>query len=425
MVSYVQINFFMLNIKNLYDVAVVGGGPVGSQVAFKLAEMGHNTIILEKKEKFTNPICCTGIVSRECVENYSIPDSVIHRWASSAVLYSPNLTPLHVSRNDPQVAILDRSAFNILWNNRAQSAGVQIRSGCEVRKIRLDKKIASIDLIYEGEHQSLQARVVVIAAGFGSWLVDGLGLEGAGDFVMGAQAEVEIRDIKEVEVYFGRKIAPSFFAWLVPTYGNKALVGLLTRKNPPAYLRSLLSRLKVEGKIVSDNVPFTYGGVPLKTLPKTYAERVVIVGTTAGQVKPLTGGGIYFGLLCADIAANTLGRCLAANDLSADKLSSYQRNWKRRLGRELRTATWARRVFERLDDHRLDRVFGLIQSSGLINELSQSKELSFDWHADVISRIMNHRLLINVFRSMKLPFHLKARLQRGLKTRSNISERTS
>ncbi len=416
----------MANIKKLYDVAVVGGGPVGSQVAFKLADMGYNTIILEKKEKFTNPICCTGIVSRECVESYAIPDTVIHRWASSAVLYPPNLTPLHVSRNDPQVAILDRSAFNELWNKRAQSAGVQIRSGYEVRKIRTDKKIASIDLINGGgEHQSLQSRVVVIAAGFGTWLIDGLRLEGAGDFVMGAQAEVEIRDVKDVEVYFGRKIAPSFFAWLVPTSGGKALVGLLTRRNPPAYLRSLLSRLKVEGKIVSDNVSFTYGGVPLKTLPKTYAERVVIVGTTAGQVKPLTGGGIYFGLLCADIASSTLGRCLAADDLSADKLSSYQRNWKRRLGRELRTATWARRIFERLDDRRLDRVFGLIQSSGLINELSQSEELSFDWHADVISRVINHHLLINVFRSMKLPFHLKARLQRGLKTKSNLSERTS
>jgi digeranylgeranylglycerophospholipid reductase len=416
----------MANIKDIYDVAVVGGGPVGSQVALRLAIMGYNSIILEKKESFTSPVCCTGIVSQECVENYSIPGSIIYRWANSATLYSPNLTTLHVARDEPQAAILDRLALNNLWAKRAQSAGVNYCHSCEVRKIQTGEKFATVEVLYEGENQSIRARAVVIATGFGSWLVDGLGLEGASDFVMGAQAEVEVRNINEVEIYFGKKVAPSFFAWLVPLLGNKALAGVLSRRNPPAYLRSLLSRLKVERKIISDNVPFTYGGVPLKPLPKTYGERVIVVGTTAGQVKPLTGGGIYFGLICADIAANTLSRCLTADDLSADKLSGYQLRWKRRLGHELRVATWARRIFERLDDHRLDQLFRLMQSSGLIDELSHSEELSFDWHADVVSRVFNHRLLMRAFRSMKLPFNLDSRIRRGFKTRSSkLSERIS
>jgi hypothetical protein len=85
------------------------------------------------------------------------------------------------------------------------------------------------------------------------------------------------------------------------------------------------------------------------------------------------------------------------------------------LGRELRTGYWARRVFEKLGDRRLDGLFGLMESSGLINELSQAEELSFDWHADVVSRIFNHRLLMKAFRSMKLPFHLEERLRKGLR----------
>ncbi|HEX9896209.1 MAG TPA: NAD(P)/FAD-dependent oxidoreductase [Dehalococcoidales bacterium] len=406
----------MVTTKNLYDVAVIGGGPVGSQVAYKLAGMGYHTIVLEKKEKLSAPVCCSGIVSRECVETYSIPDSVIHRWANSACLFSPAMKSLRVSRDTPQAAILNRPAFDALWVDRAQSAGVEYCPDSEVRRIQSGKKTTLLDVIRRGERLTVQARVVVVAAGFGSWLVDGLGLKGAGDFVMGVQAEVKTNNIDEVEVYFGNKIAPSFFAWLVPTIEGKALAGLLSRRNPPAYLRSLLSRLVAEGKIVSGDVPFTYGGVPLKPLPKTYGERVLVVGTTAGQIKPLTGGGIYFGLLCADIAANTLNQCLSIDDLSADKLASYQRGWKRRLGRELRTGSWARRVFEKLDDHRLDQLFGIMESSGLINELSQSEELSFDWHADVVSRIFNHRLLIKVFRSMKLPFHLEERLRKGART---------
>ena len=65
---------------------------------------------------------------------------------------------------------------------------------------------------------------------------------------------------------------------------------------------------------------------------------------------------------------------------------------------------------------RLDRLFGLMESSGLIDELRQAEELSFDWHADIVSWIFNHRLLIKAFRSMKLPFHLEGRLRRGLRT---------
>jgi flavin-dependent dehydrogenase len=35
----------------LYDVIVIGGGPVGSYVAFKLAEMGHGVAVLHRNYK--------------------------------------------------------------------------------------------------------------------------------------------------------------------------------------------------------------------------------------------------------------------------------------------------------------------------------------------------------------------------------------
>jgi len=364
----------------------------------------------------TTPVCCTGIISRECIEAFSIPESVIYRWAKSAYLFSPTMKPLHVWRDSPQVAILNRPAFNVLWAERAQSAGAEFSAHSEVRKIQPNRKSVMVDFLHHGEMQKVQARAVVITTGFGSWLLDSLGFKGAGDFVMGAQTEVEMKGINEVEVYFGSKIAPSFFAWLVPTTNGKAMAGVLSRRNPPAYLRNLLSRLRDEGKIKPGELSFIYGGVPLKPLSRTYGERILVVGTAAGQVKPITGGGIYFGLICADIAANTLNRCLSSDILSADKLSSYQRGWKRRLGRELRNGYWARRLFEKLDDRQLDRVFKIIETSGLIDELRKAEELSFDSHADVISRIFNHRLLLRLFRSMKLPFHLEERLRRGLNT---------
>jgi flavin-dependent dehydrogenase len=109
------------------------------------------------------------------------------------------------------------------------------------------------------------------------------------------------------------------------------------------------------------------------------------------------------------MAANTLHRCLTADDLSADKLQAYQRSWKRRLGRELRTGHWARRVFEMMNDRQLDRLLELIESSGLLRQLEDAGDLSFDWHADVVTRVFNQRLVMNAIRSMKLPFRSGAR----------------
>jgi flavin-dependent dehydrogenase len=178
----------------------------------------------------------------------------------------------------------------------------------------------------------------------------------------------------------------------------------LARRDNPFYLRKLLASLAADGKIVSSYVKLTYGGVPLKPLPHTRGDNLLVVGTAAGQVKPITGGGIYFGLICADIAANTLKRALETDNLSAHALAGYERAWRRKLARELRNGYWARKVYEMLNDRQVSRVFGLLESTGIIEELRRSEELSFDWHADVIARVMGQKLLAKTLNSITVPF---------------------
>jgi digeranylgeranylglycerophospholipid reductase len=390
----------------LYDVAVVGAGPVGNYLAYKLADMGHGVVVLERKETFSEPVCCTGVISRECVCEFDIDENVVLRWANGATLFSPSGKRLRLWREEPPACVIDRAALDMTMAGRAQDRGAEYVLGSLVENVGVGDARVKVEAIHQGGRLDFEARAVVIASGFASGFTERLGLGDIGDFTMGAQAEVETVGVGEVEVYLGRGRAPGFFAWLVPTSSARALVGLASRRSAGSYMRKLLSSLLAEGKIVSAEAEICYKGIPLKPLAKTCSDRLLVVGDVAGQVKPTTGGGIYYGLLCADIAADNLHRALAADDLSTKSLAGYERGWKRKLGRELKVGQYARRFYERLSDRNLDRVFDITRASGVGEVLSKVDDISFDWHGEAITRLVRSGVLTGVIKAVKIPFRL-------------------
>jgi len=368
--------------------------------------MGYGVMVLEQKETLGGQVCCTGIIGQECVRSFAIGESVILRRANSAGLFAPSGSWLRLWREETQACIVDRGAFDLDMANRAQDKGAQYILNSPVWNIEVGDKRVRVEVACQEGSSSFEARVAVIANGFGSRLVERLGLGKVGDLVMGVQAEVPVADVDEIEVYFGQKIAPGFFAWLVPISPDRALVGLLSRRSQGLHLKRLMSSLVAQGKIVSDEAGLSYGGIPLKPLARTYGKRLVVVGDAAGQVKPTSGGGIYYGLLCADIAADTLHQALKSDVLSVRSLADYERGWKRKLGRELRIGYWARKVYERLSDRQIDKVFDIIRSYRIDEALLKEPELSFDWHGKLVLRLLQHRAVSTAMEVMKIPFRL-------------------
>lgn len=398
-------------------MAVIGGGPTGSQVAYRLAGMGYWVVVVEQKARLGEPVCCTGIISQECVRSFAIDESVVWRRVNSARVFSPAGKLLRLWRPEPQACIVDRAAFNATLARRAQAQGAEYRLSSPVRSIKVGSDSVSLEITHHRDGTNiLSARAVVLATGFGSPLVERLGLGKVGDFVGGVQAEVATTGVDEVEVYLGQTIAPAFFAWLVPTASQRALVGLMSRRNQRFYLQKLISSLQTQGKIASASAEFSYSGIPLKPLARTYSARLIVVGSAAGQVKPTTGGGIYYGLLCADMAANTLHRALASDTLSARSMAHYEREWQKKLGRELKIGYWARKLYERLSDSQIDRLFDIIKSHGIDDALLQAGDLSFDWHGGVVLRLLGHQVLAKAIDGVKIPF---ARRGRGWKEPDN------
>ena len=152
--------------------------------------------------------------------------------------------------------------------------------------------------------------------------------------------------------------------------------------------QALLEHLKGIGRIDSLPPRPTSAPIPLHPLPRTYGERLLAVGEVAGQVKPTTGGGIYYGLLGARAAVATLKQALSSGDLSARGLAPYQKEWQRVLRKELMVGRWARGIFSRLSDRQMDELVRFFKDSGLAEEMVGG--FSFDWHSRLITRALGH-----------------------------------
>jgi len=386
----------------MHDVIITGAGPIGSYVAHRLAGEGYRVLVFEKNSSVGRSVC-TGIVGLECVDTFGIDDGVILRKVNSANLYSPSGNRLHIYREEPQACILNRKAFDIALAEKAKRAGAEYQFDCRVTNVISEDDRALVSISRHGKEEIFEARMAVIASGFAPGLINRLGLGKFRDYTVGAQAVVETTGTNEVEIYFG-DVAPGFFAWLVPTTPPLARAGLLSRTKPVFYLRTWLADLASRGIIANADVPLDYGAIPLQPLKRTCGNRFIVVGDAAGQVKPTSGGGVYYGLLSAEIAVSTLLLALEDNDLSAKRLARYERDWRRKLGREIRTGYWARRLYERMGNRRIDRMFQIVKLSGIDTALLKAKDLSFDWHGRTILRLLRYWIINRVLSITRIPF---------------------
>ncbi len=371
----------------MYDAIVIGAGPIGSHIAGELSRRGHKVVVLEQHATIGKKSCCTGIVGRECLEAFPVAGTAVAREAKGARFLSPSGASFVLQKDSAQAYILDRRAFDEAMAGNARELGAEYLLSTKALGIAITGDSAQVEVESRDRTAQIESKAVVLANGFHSGLPEKLGFGTVGDFVMGAQAEVE-SGVDQVEVYLGNRIAPGFFAWLVPTHQGRALAGLLARHDTKAYMETFLRSLEVQQRIASRDVPIRFGGIPLKPPRRTFGNRAIAVGDAAGQVKPTTGGGIYYGLLCAEIAVDVLDRAIAGNDCSARALSEYERQWKRLLAGELRIGRWARRAFERLSDRQLERLFSMVQNGKATESLLNAPDFSFDWHGRLILKAL-------------------------------------
>jgi flavin-dependent dehydrogenase len=284
--------------------------------------------------------------------------------------------------------VVDRARFNEGLRERAARHGVPVLKETACTGMSITDSHVDLKLSHNGD--SLQARAVVLACGFSPELTRSAGLGTIGSYVDGAQTEVQMTDVAATEIYLGRNVAPCSFGWALRLSDGRARVGVVTRTRAPHFLERLLASEFMRDRITSAG-RILRKPIPCGRLEKTYGRRTLAVGEVAGQVKTTTHGGIYYGLIGARAAAETLKRALRLNDLSASALQEYEKKWRSELEPELQRGLLLRKFFERLSDGQIDTLFTLASKDGLM-ELVQ-KTARFDWHGELIASVMEHTLL--------------------------------
>lgn len=361
-------------------ILIVGGGPAGCYLARLLQKYGYSPLILEEHSQVGKPVHCAGLVGKEIFEKAALPlpSTSIKNVINGAIFYFGDVS---FSLHRPEAAyVIDRVVFD-----RELSRGLDLR--LPTRFLSLERE--GISSVYRAitDNGIFPVDLVVGADGPRSRVRELAGLKEKIRYYRGFQ--LRLRNSWEpsdmVEVHARRP----FFSWIIPEGDKIVRVGVISF-NPYRDLLAFLRERDIRGDIVEKNT----GILPVGTC-QLVGDHVALVGDAAGQVKPLTGGGIYYALRAAEILAECIRK---------GRLNDYPAEWQKKWGKEIAFGLRIRKIYENLSNNDLLKVFLYLKE----NRERIEKMANFEIHSGIIWE------LIKNLKMTKIGFSALARVLKAL-----------
>jgi len=351
------------------EIVIVGAGPIGCYTAQLLKKCGINSFrIIEEHDEVGRPVRCAGIVGKPVFEDSLIPlsrSSILNQINGASFFYKGD--SFKIERFGVAL-VIDREKFD-----KELSRGLEVECGRKLLEIeekqdkgsryRLKTNQGDIwaDMVIGADGPRSRVRKFIDSKGNNSNGCDGSDGPGETNFYKGVQYRIKLEDLKGVkdledEVFseemtrvYMRKGIP-FFVWIIPEGDGIIRLGVIAENG-----RRELERVMEEEEIKGEIIDRLAGIIPLGLCQSVY-RKVAVVGDAARQVKPLTGGGIYYGMKAAEI----LVECIQEGELD-----EYDKRWKSKFGREIKFGLWARKVYERLNkgEYELENIFSLFKEN--------------------------------------------------------------
>jgi len=374
-----------------YDVVIVGSGPAGTVTARFAAESGVKVLVIERRQEIGAPVLCGEGVSRK-IDEWGMLDG--KRWIANkmegARIFSPNGTMVKLSAEmagNETGYVVYRDIFDQELARKASEAGAKILMNTNATGLLKEKdKIIGVKAKQFDEDIEIEADIVVGCDGVESKIGQWAGIEtrlDPKDLETCCQYTLTNIDCKDAfcDFYLGKNIAPGGYVWVFPKGKEVANVGIgvLGNLSESGMPKKLLDDFISKNPTLKNGNPirFLAGAVPVSNPIETVRNNLILVGDSARQVDPITGGGITHCLEAGKIAGETIGKAVEQQQFDKETLSIYETRWKEAFGKKIKRNYMVKEIFLDFDDKTLNMLadslkdikFDEISTFGLVKAL--------------------------------------------------------
>ncbi len=387
-----------LKNSNGTDIAIIGGGPSSAFAAIEALKRKKEVEIFEEHSKIGIPIQCAGLISHSGFKRLKIkvPKNCIQNKVRGSIIYSPNNKKVVIKRKSTQALVIDRSLLDKFLIRNAENLDGKIHIKARVLELIKGKNnnVLGIKVKKDGKIIEKYSKIIIDGEGVQAKFIRQVGLPKVkrSYIIPAVQYEMSNVDIIKdfVEMFFGRRISPGFFAYIIPTSEETARVAAATNYGRPIdYLKYFIKRHPIaskklqRGKIDKISAGSILIGGPIK---KTYSNQFLGIGDAVGHVKPTTGGGVVLGGLCAKIAGEVASEAIDKNDTSENFLVKYDKLWRDKFGREFQYQKILRLLINNVPDKILDKGFEAISKNNIPELVEEIGDM--DIQSNILKKVL-------------------------------------
>jgi digeranylgeranylglycerophospholipid reductase len=356
----------------MYDALVVGAGPAGLMYSRVLAAKGFKVAVVEKNEQLAVKPCGEGISAR-VLQTAEIEKSDYNRFIShvikGAVIVAPNGKEVIVKEEREMGYVIDKKNFLRVMGEYSASTGAEIYMKEPVKELTFQKD----HWLVKTRTMELEAKLLVGADGYLSFVSRALDLEKPGErkvipAIQYVMPNVDVHDPDMTYFFLGNDVAPKGYVWIFPKDGRLANVGIgVQGAAPKAYLDKFIKMhpeiFKKVDILEFRGAAVTIGGM----LSEIVTDHAILIGEAAGQVIPLTGGGIHTSIAGGKIAAEVTAKALEEGNLSKQRLSEYKDKYNEYWGKRIKDSLKGLHAIEKLSDDELNQLAEILSPEDVVN----------------------------------------------------------